>query len=234
MTLFNPSPTHNAISYNIQDLKEIYELIVNNYKYANETLNSIERHILTLQTQHFVDLYVLNIKHRKVHMISFNFISLQKIKLKYLYEGLFVINTDGNIKYTEKNYMREKKILEMRFPNPTSYEIPDKNSNFGNKTATLNEEEEEYNNYDEDQDIILNDSNKNNVNELKDDICKYYELENEALVKINSKQAFLLKTSNGLIVLMSLLNLLLLYLYCSIRRKNKNRYYQLNDYEKII
>ena len=117
MTLFSPEPTHNAISYNIQDLKEIYELIVNNYKYANETLNSIERHILTLQTQHFVDLYTLNIKHRKVHTINSYFITLKKIRLKYLYVSLFVINTDGNIKYKEKDFIREKKILEMRLPN---------------------------------------------------------------------------------------------------------------------
>ena len=48
LQLINPTPTHNAISYNIQDLKEIYDLVVNNYKYAKETLNSLERHVLTL------------------------------------------------------------------------------------------------------------------------------------------------------------------------------------------
>ena len=115
LTLFNPAPTHNAISYNIQDLKEIYDIILNNYKYANETLNSIERHILTLQTQHFVDLYALNIKHRKVHRIISNFITMKKIRLKYLYVDLFVINTDGNIKYTEKDYIREKKYWKLDF-----------------------------------------------------------------------------------------------------------------------
>ena len=230
MTLFNPAPTHNAISYNIQDLKEIYELMLNNYKYANETLNSIERHILTLQTQHFVDLYELNIKHRKVHKISFNFISMQKLKLKYLYTGLFVINKDGNIKYTEKNFIREKKILEIRFPNPTPYEIPDKSLNLENKTITFNEEEE-YADDNEKQEIILNDENKNNINELNNDVCNYYELENKALVKINLKQSFLLKISNGLIALISLLNLFLLYLYCSEKRKNKSIYYQINDYK---
>ena len=65
MTIINPTPFHNAIAYNIQDLKEIYKLVVNNYQYSNETLNSIVRHILTLQTQYFLDLYKLNINQEK-------------------------------------------------------------------------------------------------------------------------------------------------------------------------
>ena len=48
LQLINPTPTNNAISYNIQDLKEIYDLVVDNYKYAKETLNSLERHVLIL------------------------------------------------------------------------------------------------------------------------------------------------------------------------------------------
>jgi hypothetical protein len=31
ITLINPTPSHNAIAYNIQDLKEIYELVKNYY-----------------------------------------------------------------------------------------------------------------------------------------------------------------------------------------------------------
>ena len=122
ITLINPKPTHNAISYNIQDLKEIYELVVNNYQYANETLNSIHRHILTLQTQHFVDLFGINVKNRKVHSIKCGVVPLNLIKMSNLYTSLFVINLGGDRIYSRAELKRQTKIMEQRFPNPTPYE----------------------------------------------------------------------------------------------------------------
>ena len=61
--------THSAIAENIEDLKEIYYEI-QDYKYIKETLYSKTRHVLTLNQPHFLNLYLLNIKHRKVHKIS--------------------------------------------------------------------------------------------------------------------------------------------------------------------
>ena len=47
MKLINTNFTHNAISENLDSLKEIYEEI-KDYDYFNETIYSKERHILIL------------------------------------------------------------------------------------------------------------------------------------------------------------------------------------------
>ena len=61
--------THNAIPLNIDDLKEIFNLIVSKYIYANEILYSTKRNIFTPQPQYLFSLYGLNVKKRKVHSI---------------------------------------------------------------------------------------------------------------------------------------------------------------------
>ena len=43
--------SHNAISLNVNDLKEIYELVVNKYENANNFLKSKIRTIYDLQPQ---------------------------------------------------------------------------------------------------------------------------------------------------------------------------------------
>ena len=73
--------THNAISENTEELKEIYEE-AKNYKYFNETINSRERYILTLTHQHFVNLYQLNFMKKKVHSIKWKYISIEQINIK--------------------------------------------------------------------------------------------------------------------------------------------------------
>ena len=237
LTLFNPTPTHNAIPYNIQDLKEIYDLILFNYKYANETLNSIERHILTLQTQHFVDLYALNIKHRKVHSIDFKIIPMKSINTKYLYKSLFVINTGGDENYTEKDYIYEKEILKIRFPHPTQYEIFDFNLTKENKIIDLKEDnntnirKNSMKSNDENQLINPNEKNKKIINDFNYDISNAFQLKNKTLVEINMKQAIKLKICYGLIILICLLNLCIFYFYYFERNKNRSRYYHINYYE---
>jgi hypothetical protein len=61
--------THNAICENIDDLKIIYKE-AKKYKYINKTLYSNLRYILTLNHQHFVNLFNLNINHNKVRSIK--------------------------------------------------------------------------------------------------------------------------------------------------------------------
>ena len=235
--MINPTPTHNAISYNIQDLKEIYDLVINNYKYANETLNSLERHILTLQTQHFVDLYALNIKHRKVHSINFNVVPIKYINLIYLNVELFALNTGGDENYTEQDFKLQKEIMQIRFPKPTPYEIPDNNFKVEIKSIDLKEDNNKNNRInaissnEENKDINPNEENKNNINDLNRDDTQLIEFEKRVLVEINNKQALIIKISNGLIILMTLLILTLLYLYYSEKSRNRNRYSKSNDYE---
>ena len=117
--------THNAKGENIEELREIFELI-KNYEYINETLFSKERNILTLNQPHFVNLYQLNIYHKKVHSISYRYIEIEKIKNQKLLSPLFVINTSGNHKPLKRQYKIQNKKMEQRFPDHTLYEINNK------------------------------------------------------------------------------------------------------------
>ena len=168
ITIISPEMTHNAIAYNIKDLEEIYKVVVNNYKYANEMLNSKERFVLTLQTQHFVDLYQLNIKHKKVHPISTNVIVIDSLKKNYLYTPLFAINTGVNPKYTEAIYKNLRKVMKERFPNKTPYEIDEENNNSQIGNANKKIDKSSHNIFDKNitknNNNISNASNNNNIN----------------------------------------------------------------------
>lgn len=113
MTIINTLFTHNAIAENIDDLKEIYKEILN-YEYINETLYSKERHILTLNQPHFVNLYQLNIKHKKVHSIPYKYIAVESISKENLDIELFVLNTGGNHIPTNRQFKIQKKIMKKR------------------------------------------------------------------------------------------------------------------------
>ena len=106
---------------NIDDLKEVFKEI-QNYKYINETLYSKERNILTLNQPHFVNLYQLNIKHKKVHSIPHKYIKIEDINHSNLNIPLFVINTGGKHKPSIEQYKMQKYIMVKRFPFPTKYE----------------------------------------------------------------------------------------------------------------
>ena len=185
MSLIKPTPTHNAISYNIQDLKEIYELVVNNYEYANETLNSVERHILTLQTQHFVDLYEMNIKKRKVHTIPTNVIPMNMLKMGYMNIELFAINTGGDKIYTDEEKRNQKVLMQRRFPNPTPYEIVEEQPNpleNNNKTEEIKKEED-------------NPIDNGKIIQNNDEINKILD-EQKSLIQITQRQSLIIKLSN--------------------------------------
>ena len=120
ITLIGIKYTHNAMGENIDDIKEIFE-VIKDYEYINETLLSKERHILTLNQPYFYNLYQLNINHRKVHPIPYKYIRIETVNKANLNKALFVINT-GRHKPTKKQYKIQKIIMEKRFPNPSKYE----------------------------------------------------------------------------------------------------------------
>ena len=131
--------THCAVAENLDDLREIFKEI-QNYKYINETLFSKTRHIMTLNQPEFVNLYQLNIKHRKVHQINNSYISMEKAELNKLNIELFVLNTGGSHKPSQENYINLKKVMKERFPKPTIYEIENLNSKLFDKLGiTWNE-----------------------------------------------------------------------------------------------
>ena len=120
--------THNAIAENIDDLKQVFEEI-QNYEFINETLFSKERNILTLNQPHFVNLFQLNIKQKKVHSIPYKYIDIELThkNKKNLDFPLFVINTSGNHQPLVRHYLIQKAIMEKRFPLKNKYEIIKKN-----------------------------------------------------------------------------------------------------------
>jgi hypothetical protein len=215
-TLIKPTPTHNAISYNIQDLKEIYDLVVNNYEYANETLNSIERHILTLQTQHFVDLFELNVKKRKVHTIPTNVIPMNLLKMGYMYVKLFAINTGGDRVYTEEEYKNQRDLMKKRFPDPSPYEIDE---NGENPSPPIKEQKIEQK---DEKKIEQENQNENEKNIEHNEQMNEMLEEKQSLILITQRQSLIIKLSNCLIVLMTILIIILFYLYNLEKNKNKN------------
>ena len=121
-TIINTNFTHNALAENIDELKNIFKEI-QKYRFINETLFSKERHIFTLNQPHFFNLYQLNINHKKVHTLDYKYIPIENIKKSKLDSTLFVLNTGGNHKPTNRQYKIQKKVMEKRFPIPTRYEI---------------------------------------------------------------------------------------------------------------
>ena len=120
--LIRPEFTHNAIPLNIDNLKEIFE-VIQKYKYINETLYSKQRENLGLNFQHIYNLYQLNLKNRKVHPIPYKYLSVGKLNISDLDVELFVINTGGDYNPTKQQFQEELKIMKERFPYKTKYEI---------------------------------------------------------------------------------------------------------------
>ena len=122
-----PYFTHNAIPSNVNDLKEIYDLVYNS-TYRDPTLESIDRHIDSLQFQTSVNVYTFNKYSRKVNLINYNYIDI-KDNLKGNFNfPLFCINTGNNKEYSKMDFSTAKLMMEKLFPHPTPYEIIDYNT----------------------------------------------------------------------------------------------------------
>ena len=138
--LFNTEYTHNAIAENINELKDIFNQI-KDYEFINETLFSKERHILTLNQPQFLNLYQLNILHKKSHPIPYKYILIEYVKKANLDIPLFVINTGGNHIPSKRQNIIQKKVMERKFPYSNKYEVNNRNINnkkFVIKTIILN------------------------------------------------------------------------------------------------
>ena len=120
--LIKTEHTHNAISLNIYDMKEIFKFI-QNYEYINETLFSKERYILRLSQQHTVNLFQLNVNNKKVNFIPYKYYKMELLNKEKLHSPLFVINTGGNHIPLKRQYKIQRKKMEKKFPYKNIFEI---------------------------------------------------------------------------------------------------------------
>ena len=121
--IFIPLFTHNAIPVNLNDIKEIYNLIYKS-KYKYVTLDCPYRHSKSLQFQIFILTYTFLKYNRKIHNIPYRLYSLDNaIKGNYK-SPLFCINK-GPYLYSNLNIYQEKIVMEYLFPEPSLYEVVD-------------------------------------------------------------------------------------------------------------
>ena len=121
-----PYFTHNAIPSNVNDLKEIFDIIYDS-KYRNATLESLFRHIDTLQFQTSVNIYTFNKYSRKVNLINYNYIDNEATLKGNFDYPLFCINTGNNKDYSKISFPETRLVMEKLFPDPSPYEINDYN-----------------------------------------------------------------------------------------------------------
>ena len=121
--IFIPAFTHNAIPINLNDAKEIYNLIYNSiYKY--NTLDCLFRISGYIQFQTFILAYTFIKYNRKVNNIPNIYIELNNsISVNYN-AALFCINKGPGV-FNFLNFYKSRLTLEYLFPTPTKYEIID-------------------------------------------------------------------------------------------------------------
>ena len=180
-----PYFTHNAIPINVNDLKEIFDLVYVS-KYRNATLDSLYRHIDTLQFQTSVLIYTFNKFSRKVNMINYNYIDNEvTIRGKYDFP-LFCINTGNNKDYSQLSFPITRLVMDKLFPEPNQYEITDYNTIPNLAFDVMKKMEDEIKNLNKNQDketvIKLRDENQRKQKYLEkcDTIIEKYKIKNQA------------------------------------------------------
>ena len=120
-TIIVPKFTHNAIPINVNEIKEIYDLIEKS-KFNLTTLYSTYRHINSLQFQTFYLSYTFVKYQKKVHNIPHKLIRFRNSLYSSFDCALFCINTNAN-QNSELSRQLFIILMENLFPTQTPYEI---------------------------------------------------------------------------------------------------------------
>ena len=120
-SIFVPKFPHNTIPINVNEIKEIYDLIEKS-KYNKTTLYSTYRHIKSLQFQTLYLGFTFIKYQKKVHSIPAKYISFKNSLFFKFNFPLFCINTNAyqNSELSKKFFIV---VMEKSFPKPSPYEI---------------------------------------------------------------------------------------------------------------
>ena len=121
--IYIPKFTHNAIPCNYKEIKEIYDFIYKS-EYKSTTLDSLYRHIETVQFQTLLLSYIFIKYKRRVRDIKYKFIRINNSLSEDYNFQLFCINK-GPGNYSNLTYLKTKIAMEYLFPDQTPYEIKD-------------------------------------------------------------------------------------------------------------
>ena len=116
-----PKYTHNAFPVNINDLKEIYDLIYGS-EYRAYTLDSLYRHLKSFQFQAFFISYIFLKCKRKVKIVSYKYLNTKNSFIDNYNYSLLCINT-GSLNYSNLIFLKSRLIMEYLFHEKTPYEI---------------------------------------------------------------------------------------------------------------
>ncbi len=118
---------HNAMGFNLNEIKELYDIINSKYKYADYCLRGLKRSKYDMWMVALYPFYFLNKENRKInHDITHRYFDMGAKNINNNYH-LFCINTGGNREYSYIERLKAKIKMEQFFPEPTKYERKDYN-----------------------------------------------------------------------------------------------------------
>lgn len=114
---------HNALGENLSELREVYDMVRDNYDYPDDCFSSLTRKITTLIHQTTYNFFVINKHHRRINPLNDNYVDLYIVAFADYDRDLFCINTGGDKHYFNVLKKLAKWKMERLFPTPTEYEL---------------------------------------------------------------------------------------------------------------
>ena len=114
---------HNALGENTSELREMYDMVRDNYEYPDDCFNSTTRKLTTLVQQTTYTFFILNKYHRRINPLNDNYVDLIIAVFANYNRDLFCINTGGDKYYPSTLKKLAKWKMGRLFQMPTKYEL---------------------------------------------------------------------------------------------------------------